>query len=82
MHYCPPQAPENPAAERLVAPVITVKTDDVTARGQVEELHVINFIHIEAEVFLSLFLQKQHIWTFTFVWKFLTYWKLHCFSVR
>lgn len=35
----------------LVATVITVETDDVTARGQTEELHAINFIHIKAEVF-------------------------------
>lgn len=50
MHHCLPYAPENPAVEHLVATVIIVETNDVTARGQIEELHVINFIHIKAEV--------------------------------
>lgn len=60
MHCCLPYAPENPAAELLVATVIVVEADDVTARGQMEELDVINIsvIHVKASV-LYLFLQKE-----------------------
>lgn len=44
--------PEDPAAELLVAAVVTVEADDVTARGQTEELDVISVsgTHVNAAV--------------------------------
>lgn len=41
-HCCLPYAPGNPAAELPVATVIIAEANDVTARGQMKELDVIN----------------------------------------
>lgn len=60
VHCCLLYAPENPAAELLVATVIIVEADDVTARGQMEELDVISvsIIHVKASVLLKSVLAK------------------------
>lgn len=49
-HCCLPRAPGNPAAELPVATVIIAEADDVTARGQMKELDVINVSIIYAKV--------------------------------
>lgn len=59
MHCYLLYAPENPAAELLVATLIIVGADDVSARGQMEELDVIvSVIHVKVLVFLKTVLTE------------------------
>lgn len=84
VHCCFLYAPENPAAELLIATVIIIEADDVTARGQMEELDVISvsIIHVKASVLLKSVLVKGANLNIHFCLELLFILRLHYFSLR